>query len=119
MINKLKRAIMANDENHWSLDRRVPLAVIMTILAQFGAGLWMFAQQASKIEQLVQTDIKHEIVLTELTRGREDGAAKILVIDNTLRAITKQLDRIELQLDRRAKLDSDDAFTSPTRKVMP
>jgi hypothetical protein len=117
LLGKLK--MNPDQDNHWSLDRRVPIAVIMAIVAQAAAGVWMFATQSAKIDQLIQTDIKHDTLLAELTRGREDSASKILVIDNTLRAITKQLDRIELRLDRQAKADTEDPLNGFQRKVTP
>ena len=43
-----------SDDKHWSLDRRVPLALIWTVLAQTGVGIWWASRQEASVEHLTQ-----------------------------------------------------------------
>lgn len=40
------------DNKHWHLDKKVPIALIFTILAQTGAALWWAAGVNARVEQL-------------------------------------------------------------------
>ena len=41
-----------DDDQHWSLDKRVPLALIIAILMQTAAALWWAASLNARVEQL-------------------------------------------------------------------
>lgn len=41
-----------NDLAHWHLDRRVPIALILTILIQSGSALWWAAGVSAKVDTL-------------------------------------------------------------------
>lgn len=41
-----------NDPEHWHLDRRVPIALIITILIQSGSALWWAAGVSAKVDTL-------------------------------------------------------------------
>ena len=43
-----------NEEKHWTLDRRVPLALIWAVLAQTGVGIWWASRQEATINHLSQ-----------------------------------------------------------------
>ncbi len=36
--------------NHWHLDKRVPIALIVTIMLQCGAGIWWGATMAARLD---------------------------------------------------------------------
>lgn len=37
---------------HWTLDRRIPVALIMVLLAQGATAIWWASNQASRVERL-------------------------------------------------------------------
>ncbi len=39
-----------DDDKHWHLDRKVPLAMIFAILAQTGAGIWWASTISSRVD---------------------------------------------------------------------
>lgn len=43
---------VATRKEHWHLDRKVPIALILTILGQTGAALWWAAGVNAKVDQL-------------------------------------------------------------------
>lgn len=76
---------------HFNLPRRLPLAVVVTLVAQTGAGLmWVGAaeQRLGEVERVVEA---REGLAERLARVEEQGTA-----------IRAQLDRMERKLDGRA-----------------
>ena len=43
---------MNNDDKHWHLDRKVPIALIVAIAIQTGTGIWWAAGVNTRVEQL-------------------------------------------------------------------
>lgn len=43
---------MTDDDGHWHLDRKVPLAIIIAIVAQTVAATWWAASLAAKVEMI-------------------------------------------------------------------
>lgn len=78
-------------ETHWTVDKRVPLALILTIIVQtvgvvwFAAALWQQVQaQGARIEAIESYKIDSRLVRLE----------------EAISNVRPQLDRIETKLDR-------------------
>jgi hypothetical protein len=81
----------APDTSHWSLDKRVPLALILTIIVQtvsviwFAAALWQQVQsQGARLDAI-------EAMKTD---------ARLIRLEEGMANMKPQLDRIETKLDR-------------------
>jgi hypothetical protein len=84
----------------WHLDRRVPLALILTILLQTGAAVWFAASLQARVDVL-ERDIEREHVLNArqetAIRSIENGAARL---DAKLDGILALLTRMDRTLER-------------------
>ena len=81
------------DDNSWHLDKRVPIALIFTMLAQFAAGIWWVA------------DINGRVNYIERERDRNSNlSGEIIQIKEQLRGIERVIGRLETFLDRRQTL---------------
>ena len=79
-------------DTRWHLDKKVPIALILAILAQTGAALWW----ASAIDYRVNT-------LEERSKSRDLIPERVTRLEVIVEQLPKTLDRIETKLDR--KLD--------------
>ena len=88
---------MANDNNpasHWSLDKRVPLALVLTILMQTAAAIWWASGQ-----DRVTAEHARRLATMESQRAGE----RIAVVESRVDDLKIQLNRIESKLDKLAE----------------
>jgi len=86
-------------ETHWSLDKRIPLALVATLLIQTGAAVWFFSGLASTVSNQGQ-----RLVVIENNRAGE----RLAVLESTIGDVRGQLNRIEAKLDRYAEKNAAD-----------
>lgn len=95
---------MADDirDNSWHLDKRVPIALIFTMLVQFAAGIWWVA------------DINGRVYYIERERDRNSNlSGEIIQIKEQLRGIERIIGRLENYLDRRKQLQEELGKSNP------
>ena len=80
---------MNGDEKHWHLDRRVPIAVIVTLLLQSAAAL-VWAGSAAERLSVLETRAARIDEMVERTARLEERA----------KGVTAALERIEAKLER-------------------
>ncbi|WP_439150813.1 hypothetical protein [Sulfitobacter sp.] len=73
-----------NEESNWHLDKRVPVALILALLAQFATGAWFLSGLAS------------DVAMNRTSIMRLDGQFEVLRNSSQQQAI--QLGRIEEQI---------------------
>ncbi len=71
-------------ETNWHLDKRVPVALILALLAQFGTGAWFMSSLAS------------DVAINRTSIMRLDGQFEVLRNSSQQQAV--QLGRIEEQI---------------------
>jgi hypothetical protein len=81
-------------ERHWTLDKRVPLALILTVIVQTAGVVWW----ASSIANTVSSQ-GARLVAVENQRAGE----RLAVLESTIGDVRAQLNRIEAKLDRYAE----------------
>jgi peptidoglycan hydrolase CwlO-like protein len=47
-----KAEVKQKPDNEWHLDKRVPIALIITLLLQFGAGVWWASNANERLDQV-------------------------------------------------------------------
>ncbi len=77
------------DDNQWHLDKRVPIALIVTIAMQSAVIIWWASQIEARVNGLEQTDAERATVEARLVR-----------LETTTEQQTRVLIRIEDKLDR-------------------
>lgn len=84
---------MAADETdrHWTLDRRVPVALILSIVLQ-SAGLFMWVGALTSRVSELETKAVRAI----------DAGDRVIGLEAEMREVRRVLQRIEAKLDRRA-----------------
>jgi len=79
----------------WHLDKRVPLVLIFTIVAQTFYITWVASQAAEKIEQTISRVTIIEATLDAERRERIANTTAIAVIAENLRHMSLTMGRIE------------------------
>jgi hypothetical protein len=78
--------------DHWTLDKKIPIALVVLIVGQIGAGIWFARGMDSRITQLEVNDAR---ILLERDARRK-------LVDDKLEASARdreRLARIEVQTD--------------------
>lgn len=73
----------------WHFDRRIPIALIVTILAQGAATIWWGATINARVG-----------ALEDRLTGAADQPGRIVRVETRLEDVQRSVDRIELKLDR-------------------
>lgn len=89
---------------HWTLDKRIPLVLVLTIIVQTAGLVWWASKQDSRIEAT-----ETRLTLIE-TSEREQAASRRVNIDRlsrlevdystTKNEINRRLDRMEQKVDQ-------------------
>ncbi len=79
----------------WHLDKRVPVALIIAIMAQTVSVVWWAASLSARVGVLERDWASFEVIATRL-RAQEDRQARA---DERLQALYARLERIDRKLD--------------------
>lgn len=77
------------DQRHWSLDKRVPLALIITLSLQTGGAVWWAANLSSRV-----TSLEDKIAATA------SYDARLVKLETNAENIKQALENISAKLDR-------------------
>lgn len=106
---------MAQNPQHWSLDKRVPIAVVLAIVGQTFGAIWWASSVTSRIEILERARLELMSGANEKERRIQVLERAVDVMQNRTENIEKTTERIEKKLDKLSmnypeKLGSLDAF---------
>ena len=83
-----------NRENqHWSIDKRIPLLLIAILLTQSATAIWWGASFSSKTEQRLEY-LENMYAVAATSEGR------IIRLEQIVITQSQTLDRIESKIDR-------------------
>ena len=101
--------VPAADRDHWTLDKKVPLAIIFAMLAQFAGAVWMVSRLNSEVVELQKADARLETVLREnrdrverVDVARNAGEMRLVRVEEQVRQIYETVKRIDEKLERDA-----------------
>ncbi len=85
----------------WHLDKKVPIALIVTLVAQIGGFVWFGAkmdsridQQATRLERLEAADARQDVKIMATAEG-------VIRLQEQLAYLTRMVERLVEQADRR------------------
>lgn len=85
----------------WTIDRRIPLALIVTLLLEFGGFVWWFSSVESRLAAKEQRLARVEQRLDEDQRTISAIAERLARIEERTNAQLELLRRIEARLTER------------------
>lgn len=97
-------------EEHWTLDKRIPIALIMTVFAQFGAAVWMVSSISADVSELQRSDTRmNEQIREQRTRIENVDAARnqtdmrLIRVEEQTRQIYEAVRRIDSNLEQQRR----------------
>lgn len=73
----------------WQLDRRVPVAMILTLIIQTGTAIWFISNMNSRID-----------ANTEAIRAMGNHSDRIILLESHIQFQTETMRRLEVKIDR-------------------
>lgn len=89
------------DPEAWHLDKKVPIALIVVLVAQFLGGLWFMARLDARVEEQAARLSKTEAQISSIDREARDFGTRIARIEEKSSAMLAILQRLERFIDRR------------------
>ncbi len=79
---------MDDEKPHWTVDRRIPVAMIIALLVNFGFGVWWVSSLSSRVDSLEKSE-----------DARSTQGNRLTIVEQQLTFIQQTLGRIERKLD--------------------
>ena len=99
---------MQREREHWTVDKKVPIALIVGMLAQFAGFVWWASQLSSSVEVLRETNTRFEkrldISTERIERGelaRNASDMRIVRVEERLQAIYEVVKKIDGKLEQK------------------
>ena len=83
------------DDNSWHLDKRVPIALVLLVLAQFGLGIWYISHRDAEIEGQITAQNTKIVALGEKIKESNDDIA------SNFHELKERLDKVPSQIPPR------------------
>lgn len=91
---------------HWTLDKKVPIAIIVVLLTQFAGGVWMASQLNFDVVELQKADARLEAVMKEnrayverVDVARTAGEMRLVRVEEQIHQIYETVKRIDDKLE--------------------
>lgn len=88
-------------DSKWHLDKKVPIAIIVTLVLQLAGFGWMASKLDSRIESLEKADARHERLLDMQNIAGDDAKSRIIRIEEGMKHTLAALQRIEEHIELR------------------
>lgn len=97
-------------EEHWTLDKRIPIALIITVFAQFGAAVWLVSRISSDVAELQRSDIRiteqireQNIRIAAGDTARNQADMRLVRVEEQTRQIYEAVRRIDNNLEQQQR----------------
>jgi hypothetical protein len=85
----------------WHLDKRVPVALIVTVLSQFALTIWLIAAMSSDIESLKASDTRQDMQIEAMRDAAQQMAVQLGRIEEISLNTQKAVEGLARQLEAR------------------
>ena len=92
-----------SSDSQWHLDKKVPIALIVTVAVQLAAFIWMAAKLDSRVSTLEETDRRHDSSIQTLVVERDGIRDRLRSLEEVQKATNDLLRRIDERLERMAR----------------
>jgi hypothetical protein len=86
---------------HWSLDRKIPAALVVAMLAQLMGFGWYASKVDSRVEDLEKRTIRTETQVTTMDRDVRNFDTRMVRVEEKIGAVLDIVRRLERIVDRR------------------
>lgn len=89
-----------SEKEHWSVDKKIPLALVITLLIQTCGVVWYASQIASRVSVVEDRNTKLEVEVGKLKDGSSDARERFAKAETAMQAFVETTRRMETKLDR-------------------
>ena len=91
---------MTGSREHWSVDKKIPLALICAIVAQTCAGVWWASALNTRISSVEIHGTVVDTTLTKITTDSATADVRTARLEERYSAIEDTLKRVDDKLDK-------------------
>ncbi|WP_448950586.1 hypothetical protein [Labrys neptuniae] len=91
---------MPSEKEHWTVDKKIPLALVITLLIQTGGVVWWSSQLNSRVTIIEEKSLKLEEEIGKLKDGGGEVRERFAKAETSMQAFVETTRRIEAKLDR-------------------
>lgn len=91
-VDKLRR--IGDDKTHWTLDKKVPIGLMLALVCQFALGVWVVANDRA------ETNGKIALIEAEVKTLHDTDQETREFIRETVTRISVTIDKLDLKLER-------------------
>ncbi len=96
-----KPATDGPEDGQWTLDRKVPVAIILVLVGQFFGGLWFMSKLDSRVEDQDKRLIRAEAQIGTIDRDAREATGRLIRLEEKMTAMLSILQRLERALEPR------------------
>lgn len=89
-----------DDDNAWHLDKRVPVAIIITLITQLIGVAVLASKLDSRVEALEKSDARHERRIEGLTTERDGSRERLTRLESQSAQALELLRALDAKVDR-------------------
>jgi hypothetical protein len=100
-----KETAHGEDRPHWTIDRRVPVGIIVSMALQLCGVVWWARGQAADVDMLRERDTQHETRMKKIEdlRDQERLSERLATLETEVKNQTALLRRIDERMDRQGR----------------
>lgn len=91
---------MTGSREHWSVDKKIPLALMLAILAQTGAGVWWASALNTRVTSVETHSIQVDTTLTKIAADSATADVRTARLEERYSAIEDTLKRLDDKMDK-------------------
>lgn len=114
-------ALKYDANEHWSLDKRVPIALILALLAQFAAAIWAVADIKADVGELQRADIRiiesvreQRTRIDAVDRERNNAEMRLIRVEEQTKQIYDAIRDLSTTVRRSLEKSDEPAVMVPT-----
>ena len=85
--------------DHWTLDKKVPVAIILVIIGQFVGGLWFMSKLDSRVEDQDRRLLRAEAQIGSIDKDAREAGGRLIRLEEKMSAMLAILQRVERALE--------------------
>ena len=85
------------DNDGWKLDKHIPVAVLIGLMLNAGAGIWYASQFESRLGQVEKQFPAYVAQVADIDRARQDTNVRLTKIDDQITVVLDIVKRLETQ----------------------
>lgn len=93
-------------DQHWTIDKKVPVAIIVVLVGQFFGALWFMSKLDSRVEDQDKRLLKAETQISVIDKDAREAGGRLIRLEEKMSAMLAILQSVEraLEADRPAGL---------------